>query len=62
MIKVGDLVEMTWAWKHKARDIGVVVDIGETLIFENDKLVTVLSSKEGKTKRTTLSGIKKINP
>ena len=45
MIKIGDLVEMAWSWKQKARDVGVVVDISETNIFGDDKLCIGAATK-----------------
>ena len=61
MIKVGDLVQNAIG-KGDTADVGIVVDISESNIFEDDKLITVLSSRKNKQVVTTLSGVKKINP
>lgn len=61
MIKVGDLVQNAIG-KGDTADVGIVVNISESNIFEDDKLITVLSSRKNKQVVTTLSGIKKINP
>ena len=61
MIRVGDLVQNAIG-KGDTADIGIVVNISESNIFEDDKLITVLSSRKNKQVTTTLSGVKKINP
>ncbi len=61
MIKVGDLVQNAIG-KGDTADVGIVVNISESNIFEDDKLITVLSSRKNKQVVTTLSGVKKINP
>ena len=61
MIKVGDLVQNVIG-KGDTSDVGIVVNISESNIFENDKLITVLSSRKNKQVTTTLSGVKKVNP
>ena len=61
MIRVGDLVQNAIG-KGETADVGIVVNISESNIFEDDKLITVLSSRKNKQVVTTLSGVKKINP
>tara|TARA_Y100000592_G_scaffold16371_1_gene24266 strand:- start:5110 stop:5295 length:186 start_codon:yes stop_codon:yes gene_type:complete len=61
MIKVGDLVQNAIG-KGDTVDVGIVIDISESSIFEDDKLITVLSSRKSKQVVTTLSGVKKVNP
>jgi len=61
MIRVGDLVQNAIG-KGDTADVGIVVNISESNIFEDDKLITVLSSRKNKQVVTTLSGVKKINP